>query len=37
MYRTVDSTTAQKSLVGRVDDGIDSLVDDIALHDLKLH
>jgi hypothetical protein len=30
MYRTVDSPTAEKGLVSRVHDGIDSLVDDVA-------
>jgi 8-oxo-dGTP diphosphatase len=37
MYRTVDSPTTQKSLVSRVDYGIDSLADDVALHHFELH
>jgi 8-oxo-dGTP diphosphatase len=37
MYRTVDSAAAQKSLVSRVDDGVYSLVDDVALHYFEKH
>jgi hypothetical protein len=37
MYRSVDSTTTQKSLVSSVDYGIDPLADDVALHHFELH
>ena len=37
MYRTIDSPTAEKILVSRVDDGLYALFDDVAEYNFKLH